>query len=161
LEAQPRLFQPFVQAEGSTSRRYGGTGLGPVIAAQLVRQMNGEIGYESTPGKGSRFHFTMRFECAREVAAAPSQSATGSSIGAREWRRAIRILLIEDNPTNQLLTSEQLAMLGYSAEIAGDAASGLEKMEREGFDIVLMDCELPTMDGYQATAEIRRREQGI
>ena len=301
LDAQARLFQPFVQAEGSTSRRYGGTGLGLVIAAKLIDQMGGEIGYESEPGKGSNFHFTARFERGAEVVhpwmteraiacfrgmravivnnssacrqviaqylsswgveyvvvdseadtldmlkqkasdagkqivvlideensemgaisfaraiknncdpknhkvivfsveaiansaadvvdawitkpvrpshlfsrllelCAESESvAAGRNIAAApdnagiveqpSWRRSVRVLLVDDNVVNRTIGAQQLAALGYTAKIADGARRGLEIIFGGGCDIVLMDCEMPEMDGYQAVAEVRRHE---
>jgi signal transduction histidine kinase/CheY-like chemotaxis protein len=300
-EMQGRLFQPFVQAEGSTSRRFGGTGLGLVIAARLVDQMGGEIGFESEPGKGSNFHFTTRLEkgleivrpwmtatatsCFNgiralivndspasrqviceylsswgiEIVAAGSGaealdilklaragdgkqivvlideqisgvSALGLARAVKEhsdikhgkvimlsadsavsnatevvdacitkpvrpshlfscllelcrntdgvntriiaaapppspvdnqpppWRKAIRVLLVDDNLVNRTMGAQQLSVLGYTAEIADGARRGLEVLSSRRPDIVLMDCEMPEMDGYQAVAEIRRRE---
>jgi two-component system sensor histidine kinase/response regulator len=300
LAAQDRLFQPFVQAEGSTSRRFGGTGLGLVIAAKLTEQMGGEIGFESEPGKGSNFHFTARFEKGLEIVrpwmaatdvscfsgmraivvndspasrqviseyltpwgiqnAAVSSGAEALAMlqqqppgddnqivvlideqtpdmgalnlaraikdhagikhrkvimfstedGARnageavdawitkpvrpshlftcllelygdtdrvrvekvaiappgaigneqpEWRKAVRVLLVDDNLVNRTIGAKQLSALGYRAEIVEDARQGLEIVSQGGSDIVLMDCEMPEMDGYKAVAEIRRRE---
>ncbi len=310
LAAQGRLFQPFVQAEGSTSRRFGGTGLGLVIAAKLTEQMGGEIGFESEPGKGSNFHFTARFEKGPEIVrpwmattdvpcfsgmraivvndspasrrviseyltpwgientsvssgaealamlqqqppgddnqivvlideqtpdmgalnlaraiknhadkdhadkdhadikrrkvimfstedgardagesvdawitkpVRPSHlytcllelygntdrvrvekvaSASPGAIGNEqpEWRKAVRVLLVDDNSVNRTIGAKQLSALGYRAEIVEDARQGLEIVSQGGSDIVLMDCEMPEMDGYKAVAEIRRRE---
>jgi PAS domain S-box-containing protein len=300
-ERQGSLFQPFVQAEGSTSRRFGGTGLGLVIAAKLVDQMGGEIGFESVPAKGSNFHFTSRLEkgseivrpwmsatasscfngiralivnespasrqviceylsswgieivaagsgaealdilklargggekqivvlideqisgvsalglaravkehsdikhgkvimlsaqsavsnatevvdawitkpvrpshlfscllelcrntggvAARTVAAAPPPSPIDSQ--APQWRKAVRVLLVDDNLVNRTIGAHQLSVLGYTAEIVDGAERGLEVISSGHPDIVLMDCEMPEMDGYQAVAEIRRRE---
>jgi len=300
LAAQGRLFQPFVQAEGSTSRRFGGTGLGLVIAAKLTEQMGGEIGFESEPGKGSNFHFTARFEKGSEIVrpwmaatdvpcfnrmraiivndspssrrviseyltpwgienAAVSSGAEALAMlqgeppgddnqivvliddqtpdmgalelaraikdradikhpkvimlstedGARdageavdawitkpvrpshlfsrllelygntdrvrvekaalvpaaaigneqpEWRKAVRVLLVDDNLVNRTIGAKQLSALGYTGTIADSAQRGLEIVSSGGCDIVLMDCEMPEMDGFQAVAEIRRRE---
>ncbi len=300
LEMQGRLFQPFVQAERSTSRRFGGTGLGLVIAAGLVGQMGGEIGFESTPGKGSNFHFTARLEKGLEIVR-PWMTATATScfnsvralivtgspasrqviseylsswgienvaagsgaeaqdilklaragdekqivvlideqisgVGALDlaraikqhsdikhgkvimlsaqsaasnatevvdawitkpvrpshlfscllelcrnaaavntrtiagappspidnqpppWRKAVRVLLVDDNLVNRTMGALQLSVLGYTAEIADGAQRGLEVISSRRPHIVLMDCEMPEMDGYQAVAEIRRRE---
>jgi two-component system sensor histidine kinase/response regulator len=304
LAAQGRLFQPFVQAEGSTSRRFGGTGLGLVIAAKLTEQMGGDIGFESEPGKGSNFHFTARFEKGSEIVRpwmattdvpcfsgmraivvndspasrrviseyltpwgientsvssgaealtmlqqqpgndnqivvlideqTPDMGALNlaraikdhagkdhvaikqrkvimfsTDDGARdageavdawitkpvrpshlytcllelygntdrvrvekvaiappgaigneqpEWRKAVRVLLVDDNSVNRTIGAKQLSALGYRAEIVEDARRGLEIVSQGGSDIVLMDCEMPEMDGYKAVAEIRRRE---
>ena len=298
LAAQRRLFQPFVQAEGSTHRRFGGTGLGLVIAAKLTEQMGGAIGFESEPGKGSTFHFTARLEKGAEIVH-PWMNATAiSSLGgvraitvhdspaSREiisdylsswgiehwavsnatevleilkreairdpkqfvvlideqtpdmgalrlaraikqswgnvhckvimfsadsgahnageavdawitkpvhpshlfnsllevcagtaaieevakrpsgpiaeepppWRKGVRVLLVDDNLVNRTIGAKQLTMLGFTVEIADGAARALEMLSNQDFDVVLMDCEMPEMDGYQAVAEIRQRE---
>ncbi len=160
-EAQGSLFQPFVQAEGSTSRRFGGTGLGLVIAAKLAEQMGGEIGFESAPGKGSTFHFTARLNKGLDHAeAAVIASAPSSQVGDEQpqWRKAVRVLLVDDNLVNRTMGAKQLAVLGYTAEVVDGAQRGLEVVQSGKSDIVLMDCEMPEMDGYAAVAEIRRRE---
>ncbi len=300
LEIQNRLFQPFVQAEGSTSRRFGGTGLGLVIAAKLIEQMGGEIGFESEPGNGSNFHFTARIEkgpklvrpwmaatavscfkgvraiivtdspASREVISEYLSSwgfenvAVGTGAEALEilklepaghekqivalideqtpdmgalrlaravkdqcgakrskvimfsaetfgrsasdavdawitkplrpsnlfscllelfgsgdragietvataprnpdaieqphWRKAVRVLLVDDNLVNRTVGAKQLSALGYAVETAEGARQGLEIVAKGSSDLVLMDCEMPEMDGYEAVAEIRRRE---
>lgn len=164
-EAQGRLFQPFVQAEGSTSRRFGGTGLGLAIAAKLVEEMDGEIGFESAPGKGSTFHFTARFKKGAQiirplmnpgtVAATPPGPNSGEQ---PRWRRAVRVLLVDDNLVNRTLGAKQLSVLGYTAEVVDSARRALEVVGNQRSDIVLMDCEMPEVDGYKAVAEIRRLE---
>ena len=301
LAAQDRLFEPFVQAEGSTHRRFGGTGLGLVIAAKLTEQMGGEIGFESAPGKGSSFHFTVRLQkgaeivrpwmsasavscfkrlrvmvvndspasrqvivdyvsswgvkhvtadCGAEALAMLKREPAGDdenqivalideptpdtgalklaraikdhfgngrcrvimfsaagggrvlsdAVDARitkpvrpshlfssllelcgdtdrvrmervaappldpagddphEWRTAVRVLLVDDNPVNRTIGAKQLSTLGYTGEVADSAKHGLEIISNEGPDIVLMDCEMPEMDGFQAVADIRQRE---
>ena len=164
-ELQDRLFQPFAQAEGSTSRYYGGTGLGLVISAQLTKQMGGEIGFESTPGKGSNFHFTVRLEKGRTTTSAsphsPGLGVPGNDSAEdrqRKRRKKVRVLVVEDNVTNQTVVAAQLGILGYTAEVVDCARGGLEAFSLRHHNIVLMDCEMPEMDGYEATAEIRRRE---
>jgi two-component system sensor histidine kinase/response regulator len=300
FEMQNRLFQPFVQAEGSTSRRFGGTGLGLVIAAKLTEQMGGEIGFESALGKGSSFHFTARLEKGPEIVR-PWMAATAVSCfsgiraivitdspagreaiseylsswsaenvavgggaealeilklepaghekqivalideqtpdmgalrlaraikdqcGAKhskvimlsaetvgrsasdavdawitkplrpsnlfscmlellgssdrtgiktvattdhisdvieqpQWRKAVRVLLVDDNLVNRTVGAKQLSALGYIVETAEGARQGLEIVAKGSSDLVLMDCEMPEMDGYEAVAEIRRRE---
>ncbi len=167
LEVQDRLFQPFAQAEGSTSRHYGGTGLGLVISAQLTKQMGGEIGFESTPGKGSNFHFTVRLEKGRTTTSAsphsPGLGVHGNDSAEdrqRKRRKKMRVLVVEDNVTNRTVVAAQLGILGYTAEVVDCARGGLEAFSLRHHNIVLMDCEMPEMDGYEATAEIRRRESG-
>jgi CheY-like chemotaxis protein len=296
-EVQSRLFQPFVQAEESVNRRYGGTGLGLVISAELVEQMGGKIEVESEPGKGTSFLFALHLKKGAEIprpwlidsipevfkttrtlivddsafnrqvlseyltswmianfsvassavalkelrlaaernlnyrvvlldeglpgtsgltlsqiirkdslisdtklitmSADPDEMGSAGNVDswlikpirpsllynclhnllsgdpnsansnvltapvvsdeARAQKRA-RVLVVEDNPTNQTLAKAQLAVLGYKVEIVGDAAQALDAMSRTRYDIVLMDCEVPGMDGYEATTEIRRRE---
>jgi len=166
-ELRDRLFQPFAQAEGSTSRYYGGTGLGLVISAQLTKQMGGEIGFESTPGKGSNFHFTVRLEKGRTTTSAsphsPGLGMPGNDSAEdrqRKRRKKVRVLVVEDNLTNRTVVAAQLGILGYTAEVVDCARGGLEALSLRHHNIVLMDCEMPEMDGYEATAEIRRREGG-
>ena len=178
-EVQKRLFEPFVQAESSTTRRYGGTGLGLVISAQLARQMGGEIGLRSQPGQGATFHFTVKFEKEGVLKRAESASARAGKAAsttnlapdhasdhapaARPTEAAypdFRILVVEDNPVNRNLAAEQLRVLGYRGEMVSEAAAALEALSRQQYDLVLMDCEMPVMDGYEATREIRRREGG-
>ncbi len=180
-EVQKRLFEPFVQAESSTARRYGGTGLGLVISAQLARQMGGEIHLDSEPGKGATFYFTARFEKAGDGEAVeaieplPESSATAAAIAPEpnvnghepgttttvDADRDFQVLVVEDNPVNRELAAEQLRALGYRGEIVGDAAAALDALARGHYDLVLMDCEMPVMDGYEATREIRRREADL
>ncbi len=295
-DVQSHLFQPFFQAEQSTSRRFGGTGLGLAISAQLVEQMGGAVELESELGKGSTFRFNLRFEKVERIAQSPGPDTTAVhfkgihalvvgdnkissgviskylaswgieslSIASEEsafselrsgpeknlnyavvlldqgsankglnlarliksdsllkntkaiimssdprasnsndiadfwltkpvrpslllnslhklfsnddrgngdlvrpvevrnaqhaWRKDVRVLVVEDNLTNQTLIKEQLGVLGYTVQIAEDAPRALEILAQERYDVVLMDCELPGLDGYQATAEIRRRE---
>ncbi len=300
FEAQGRLFRPFVQAESSTSRRFGGSGLGLMIAARLTEQMGGKIGFDSEPGKGSNFHFTARLEkgagivhpwmntsaisgfngmlaivvndspasreaiseylsswgienvavgsgaealemlqrkpaggngqivalideqtpdmgalrlaraikerCGKELSKVIMFSAESAGRTASEavdawiikpvrpshlfsclleicgdadrpvieqvaaappgpisheppaWRKAVRVLLVDDNLVNRTVAAQQLSVLGYHAEVVDSAQRGLEIVAKGGCDIVLMDCEMPEMDGYEAAAEIRRRE---
>jgi two-component system, sensor histidine kinase and response regulator len=171
LDAMGKLFQPFAQAERSTSREYGGTGLGLVIAAQLVDQMAGILECESELGKGSVFHFTLllkKFSCIPQSSAADSQTPPSGSplngdAGTDEARQKaygknLRILVVEDNLTNQSLIRDQFAALGYSVRIVDNAIQALKLLGEERFDITFMDCELPGMNGYEATVEIRRRE---
>lgn len=165
-DVQARLFQPFVQADQSTSRRFGGTGLGLVISAQLVEQMGGTLGLESALGKGSNFHFKLPFEKSAPIAQPSASGATYDGDLAptpqvldplHAQRKELRVLVVEDNVTNQALIRQQLDALGYSLRMADDGSRALEILAKERFDVVLMDCELPGLDGYEATAEIRKR----
>jgi signal transduction histidine kinase/CheY-like chemotaxis protein len=154
--AQTTLFQAFTQADGSTTRKYGGTGLGLAISKQLVGLMGGEIGVVSEIGKGSTFWFSAKFtKQTGEVATLP---ATTTALSKPEHSQNKLILLAEDNIVNQKIAVRQLQKLGYRADAVADGREAVEALQRIPYDLVLMDCQMPHMDGYEATAEIRRRE---
>ncbi len=148
------LFSPFVQADASTTRRYGGTGLGLAISRQLVEKMGGQIGLASREGEGSAFWFTAVFEVLPEPVALPA--AQHPPQAAAPLPRHGRILLAEDNPTNQLVGLAQLSKLGYQAHAVANGAEALQALQQEAFDLVLMDCQMPELDGYETTRRIRR-----
>jgi signal transduction histidine kinase/HPt (histidine-containing phosphotransfer) domain-containing protein/ActR/RegA family two-component response regulator len=160
-EQQQRLFQPFTQADTSTSRRYGGTGLGLAISRHLVHLMGGELQVESAPVGGSRFHFDLRFALqagadARTPAMRPSSAQREEALADHRTALAgARILLVEDNPFNQEVAKELLSRAGVVVSLAGDGQRALDALARERFDAVLMDCQMPVMDGYAATRALR------
>ena len=153
-EAQDRLFSPFVQADSSTTRKYGGTGLGLAICGRLAQAMGGEIDCTSVPGKGSRFFFTVRLEHADPV----KQSAAATEPASASRFHGLRVLLAEDNPVNQRLAERLLSKRGFEVVVADDGDAAVAKWSVERPDLVLMDCHMPQLDGYAATRQIRERE---
>jgi signal transduction histidine kinase/CheY-like chemotaxis protein len=144
------IFDPFEQAEASTTRRYGGTGLGLAICRQLVALMEGEISVTSTPGQGSTFRFSVLLN--------PGVVVTESiAVAPVKLPAATRILLVEDNQTNQKVALAHLAKLGINhVEVVGDGSQVDAALARQAFDLVLMDCLMPVMDGYAATRKLRQ-----
>ena len=145
-----RLFQRFVQADASTTRRFGGSGLGLVICKYLVELMGGFIHVDSKPGNGSHFWFDLPFDPASGAALLPRQG-----VAARRVDRA-HILVAEDNPINQQVVGSLLKHLGASVTVVENGALAVEALQREAFDLVLMDCQMPVLDGFGATAQIRK-----
>ncbi len=150
------IFVPFEQADPSTTRRFGGTGLGLTIATRLVELMGGQIGIVSEVGVGSTFTFDARF--APVHAGAPVRRAAPLPLAARAAAggRPLQILLAEDNPINQRVAVEILKRMGHQVTLVTDGRAAVETLERGNFDLVLMDLQMPIMDGWQATAAIRR-----
>ncbi|MBF0587862.1 MAG: transporter substrate-binding domain-containing protein [Magnetococcales bacterium] len=159
---QNKLFKSFSQADSSTTRKYGGTGLGLTICKRLVEMMEGTIWVESAAGQGSTFSFTADFLLQSDAEAAqtkaghttqPRQSLTEMA----ETLRGAKVLLVEDNEINQELALDLLAGGGVTAVVANHGQEALEKLDKESFDGVLMDIQMPVMDGFQATHNIRRQ----
>ncbi len=164
-KTQARLFQAFTQADGSTTRRYGGTGLGLAICKQLVEKMHGDIGVESAAGAGSTFWFTVELpKQSKGVARIAPQETKDVSLrgkvelgndGGPVWPQ--RILIAEDNAVNQRVATAQLKKLGYAADSVANGLEVLEALSRIPYDIILMDCQMPELDGYETTRQVRNK----
>ncbi|HSW38419.1 MAG TPA: response regulator [Acidobacteriota bacterium] len=148
-----RIFLAFTQADASTTRNYGGTGLGLTISRKLVELMGGRIWVESRPEQGSVFRFTICLKLLKE--AFKEKLPVKMPIPAPVARRALRVLLAEDTPTNQKLAEYLLTKRGHGVEIARDGNQALNMIKQGRYDVVLMDVQMPVMDGFQATAAIR------
>ena len=180
------IFAPFTQVDGSTTRLYGGTGLGLSISSQLVHLMGGRLWVESAVGQGSTFHFTAyvaqrdRLRSAEETSPQQRRDGAGVQVVAalgttsradqkpgplamplrQPMARTVRILLAEDHAFNQRVASLMLAKLGHVVTFAANGREAIAALARQSFDLVMMDLQMPVMDGFEATAAIRSAEQG-
>ena len=150
-----RLFRAFSQLDSSTSRRFGGTGLGLVISKRLVHLMDGSIGVDSDVGKGSTFYFEVPFPRAEGADLKPSTAARPAPSASTEFGTK-RILIAEDNHVNQKVALLMMKKIGLPAVAVANGVEALAILQREHFDLVLMDCHMPEMDGYEATRSLRR-----
>lgn len=176
-DKQREIFGAFMQGDSSTTRKHGGSGLGLAITRQLVSLMGGKVGVESAEGEGSTFWFTVNLEkgswegiMQREktllsfsgdsTSMGEAGPATGETVtnGEVDWTRC-RILVAEDNPVNQMVAMEAISQLGCQVDLVSNGREVIEAMTAQIYDMVLMDCQMPVMDGYEATKIIRGREQ--
>ena len=152
-----RLFTPFFQADQSDRRRFGGSGLGLVISKRLTEAMGAELSVESAPGQGSTVRLKLPLEVLADAPAAAPAALAGTVSPAP---LAGKVLLVEDNPVNRMLAVAMLGNLGIEVTEAENGLVALQHLEKSRFDLVLMDCQMPVMDGFEATREIRAREHG-
>jgi len=159
----PQLFDHFSQLDSSATRRYGGTGLGLAICKELVHLMGGEIGVDSTLGQGSEFWFELPLGLSTASAQRPPNAAEQIEAKARisatgATGRRLKILVAEDNPVNQELVKAMLSNLRHTYQIAENGEQVLQLLQQQSFDVIMMDCQMPQMDGFAATRAVRRRE---
>jgi signal transduction histidine kinase/DNA-binding NarL/FixJ family response regulator/HPt (histidine-containing phosphotransfer) domain-containing protein len=175
-EDQEHIFERFSQVDQSSTRRHGGAGLGLAILKELAEKMDGEVGVESRPGEGSRFWFILPLLTGDPLAARSRESAEGegpeppadplrrepearTAAKAETPGAAGRILLVEDNPVNRSVAAGMLEALGHQVDVADDGGEGVRSVSLNRYDVILMDCQMPEMDGFEATREIRRLER--
>jgi CheY-like chemotaxis protein len=158
-EAHKLLFQRFSQVGTGNARKYGGSGLGLLISKQLVQMMNGSIGFESQPGQGSTFWFHLPLALSNHVNTAQPLSPT-QKISETNGTKPLRILAVDDNSDSRSLLSLLLKKMGHNVTVAQDGPDALSQLNQDSYDLVLMDIQMPGMDGYEATHQIRTMVNG-
>jgi len=156
-DQQSSIFKPFIQGDGSTTRKYGGTGLGLAICQHLVKLVGGQIWVEGDADSGSIFTFTAEFELSR--IAPVERAAAARPVNGSGHHAKLRVLMAEDNAVNRMLVTRLLEKRGYSVVTVTDGHEALAALDRELFDVVLMDVHMPLMGGFETTAAIRKRER--
>ncbi|WP_437323259.1 CHASE domain-containing protein [Sorangium sp. So ce381] len=159
-DAKERLFNPFSQLDASTTRRFGGSGLGLSISKGLVELMGGRIGVESDLGKGSTFRFTIVAEAVSGVSLLPIAGGAAAVIPGAAAALPLQLLVADDHDVNQTVARRFLEKLGYRADVAASGVEVLAALERKEYDVIFMDCHMPEMDGFEATARILARAEG-
>ncbi len=158
-DKQKLIFEPFRQADGSHTRKYGGTGLGLTICSHLAELMGGRVWVESSPGGGSAFHFTLRLEPAQAAPPSVAPEPAAVTVSKPGPHHPLRILLAEDNVINQKVACRLLQKHGHQVVVAGNGREALSLLEREIFDLALLDVQMPELDGLETARAIRARER--
>ena len=156
-KAQERIFESFVQAAGSTTRKYGGTGIGLSVSHKLVKLMGGKLNVDSQEGVGSQFSFDTVFRIADQPLETPS-AENDQAEKAAPHPLGLNVLLAEDNTVNQFIAGEMLSILQCKTRLAENGQAAVEQFGKGNIDVILMDCEMPIMDGFEATSRIREIE---
>lgn len=159
-DKQKDLFQPFTQAESSTSRRYGGSGLGLAISHKLVKMMGGELAVESMPDKGSRFYFTIDMPL-RDVAAEVQGIHTKPLLPDTDQLNGFRVMLVDDDEMNRFFGEKLLKACGVSVVVSDSGERALEYLQQQSFDLMFLDVSMPGMNGYQTVQEVRRHKRFV
>lgn len=157
-EEQARLFEPFVQADPSSARRFGGTGLGLSIVARLVEAMDGAVAVDSAVGAGASFRVTLPLAAAEPPATPDTPAAEPAADTAS--RHPLRILVAEDHSVNQIVARRTFARLGYVVDVVGNGEEAVAAVERQVYDVVFLDVRMPVLDGLEAARILRRRWPG-
>lgn len=153
--AQARLFEAFTQADGSTTRQFGGTGLGLSISKKIIELMHGKLQLASTLGEGSRFFFDIMLTKTDSPISIPNHETVNTPVSVE----GKKLLLVEDNKINQLVAGKLLEKFGYAYDIAENGIEAVDKASSNHYDAILMDCQMPVLDGFEATKRIRHSEQ--
>ena len=153
-ENQKKLFNDFIQVDASTTRKFGGTGLGLSISKKLAEMMGGKVGLDSEDGKGSTFWFTGKYQIEADIK--PKKTTKNTN---KHFNKTLKILLAEDNLINQKVAAHTIIKNGHQLQITNDGAEAVEKFQSDDFDLILMDIQMPNMNGYEATQAIREIEK--
>ncbi len=158
-DKQELLFEPFNQADNSTTRKFGGTGLGLAICKQLADLMKGEVGVQSEPDRGSKFWFIVKLPKMKKSSPSGENKTMPANSNYNPFNQELKILVAEDNPINQKVARKLLESEGFEVDLVDNGLDAVKAVENDNYDIVLMDLQMPEMDGYEATSAIRKMEK--